>query len=136
MRANEARNMAEKTRERSDGKSGARNGRGAEDLALQQVELPQDLQTCEEVAPGSAEKFVEMYISERAHRRDLEARREHSRAWFDAFVLAVLAVVVLAVFGASTWLITKGQAALPGTILGIIDLVGVFLMLIFRRERA
>jgi uncharacterized membrane protein len=125
--------MPGKTRDRSGSDSGGGTSTEGQ-LTVEQMASPESLKTYEEVAPGSASQVMETFIAENTHRRELELRRQRSTQRRDYFGLVTVTIVALAVFGVSAWLIDYGHA-IPGTIFGVLGIVGAFLMLILRRAR-
>lgn len=125
--------MAGKARERDSKPSTPTDGAESR-LAVEQMASPEDLKAYEDVAPGSAAKVMEVYMTESSHRRELELRRARAIQRRDYFGLTMVTVIALGVFGVSAWLI-NGAHTVPGTIFGVLGIVGAFLMLILRRAR-
>lgn len=85
---------------------------------------PEDLERYNTIIPNGAERILHMAEEQQKHRMHLEKYALHSdsrRSWAG---LAAGLVVVLAVLGASVWLIAGGHEV-SGTIFGGLDLVGL-----------
>lgn len=116
-----------------DGTAQTNTGQGLTALAIEQMGRPEDLKSYEELAPGSAAKVLEVFLAQTEHRRELERRRARSVHRRNELLMVLATIVALVAFGAGTWLVYANHQ-IPGTIFGVLAVLGAFLMFFVMRR--